>query len=192
MFQLALYSSFFGTIVEGPITRYGDIFESLFAGEPITADSFMMGAQRITWGLFQKLVIADHLDVVVKNIFTDHYESGSLAFLGAVLCTIQLYMDFAGTIDIVIGSAQMIHVQVAENFRQPFFAKNASDFWRRWHITLGTFLRDYIFYPISLSKSIQRMTKRLKAHNHKHLARYAGPMIALFFVWLTNGIWHDH
>lgn len=190
VFQLALYSSFFGTIVEGPITRYGDIFESLFAGEPITADSFMMGAQRITWGLFQKIVIADHLDAVVKSIFTYHYESGALAFLGAVLCTIQLYMDFAGTIDIVIGSAQMIHVQVAENFRQPFFAKNASDFWRRWHITLGTFLRDYIFYPISLSKPIQRMTKRLKAHNHKHLARYAGPMIALFFVWLTNGIWH--
>lgn len=190
VFKLALYSSFFGTIVEGPITRYSDIAESLYAGESITADSFMIGAQRITWGLFQKIVIADHMDAVVKSIFTYHYTSGALAVLGAVLCTIQLYMDFAGTIDIVIGSAEIIHVKVAENFRQPFFAKNASDFWRRWHITLGTFLRDYIFYPISLSKPVQRMTKRFKAHHHKKLARYSGPAIALFFVWLTNGIWH--
>lgn len=190
IFKLALYSSFFVTILEGPITRYGEIEEDLTAGYDITPDHFIQGIERMTWGVFQKVVIADHLNVAVKVLFRSYTGYGSLCLLAAILCTIQLYMDFAGTIDIAIGTAKVFNITVAENFRQPFFAKNASDFWHRWHITLGTFLRDYVFYPISLSKPIQHMTQKLRKSHHRLLARYLGPSIALLAVWLANGFWH--
>jgi D-alanyl-lipoteichoic acid acyltransferase DltB (MBOAT superfamily) len=189
-FKLALYTSFFPTILEGPITRFGDMAENLFAGHAITAQNLSEGYERIAWGLFKKMVIADHLAPVVTTIFRDHTDNGGLCLAGAIFCTLQLYMDFAGTIDIAIGAGKIFNITIAENFRQPFFAKNAGDFWHRWHITLGTFFRDYIFYPISLSKPIQNMTKKLNKKGHKHAARYTGPAIAMLFVWLANGFWH--
>ena len=141
-------------------------------------------------GLFEKVVIADHLANGVSYLFKQTYLPGSLSLLAAVLCTMQMYMDFAGTIDIAIGSAHIFGIDLPENFRQPFFAKNASDFWRRWHITLGTFFRDYIFYPVSLSKPVMKITKWTKKHLGKKCAKFIGPSIALLFVWLANGIWH--
>ena len=189
-FKFALYTSFFPTILEGPITRFGDMAENLFAGHSITAQNLAEGYERIIWGLFKKMVIADHMAPVVTTIFRDHSDNGGLCLTGAIFCTIQLYMDFAGTIDIAIGAGKIFGITIAENFRQPFFAKNAGDFWHRWHITLGTFFRDYIFYPVSLSKPIQNMTKHLTKKGHKMLARYLGPAIALLFVWLANGFWH--
>ena len=105
------------------------------------------------------------------------------------MCTIQLYMDFCGSIDIGIGTAKIFGVTLPENFRQPFFAKNAGDFWHRWHITLGTFFRDYIFYPVSLSKPVQKLTKKVGSKS-RLLQRYLGPAIALLMVWLANGFWH--
>ena len=189
LMQVALYLSFFPTIMEGPITRFNEVGEDLIAGEKLNGRNVTMGYERILWGLFKKLCIADHLGPAVNYLF-DHWDgSGVLALLGAVLCTIQLYMDFAGTIDIAIGSAEIFNVTLPENFRQPFFAKNAGDFWHRWHITLGTFFRDYIFYPVSLSKPVQKLTKKCNGISKK-LGRYIGPSIALLLVWLANGFWH--
>ena len=189
-FKLALYTSFFPTILEGPITRFNEISSDLFAGYSITPENLAQGYERIIWGLFKKMVIADHLAPVVTTLFRDHTDNGGLCLTGAIFCTVQLYMDFAGTIDIGIGAGKIFGITIAENFRQPFFAKNAGDFWRRWHITLGTFFRDYIFYPVSLSKPVQNMTKKLNQKGHKLLARYTGPAIALLLVWLANGFWH--
>ena len=135
-------------------------------------------------------IIADHLSGVVNTLFANYKTSGALSLLAAVLCTIQLYMDFKGTIDIALGVGKIFGITIAENFRQPFFAKNAGDFWRRWHITLGAFLRDYVFYPVSLSKPIQKLTKWCKNHLGNMVARYVGPLIALFCVWICNGFWH--
>ena len=188
--KLALYMSFFPTIMEGPITRFGDVADDLAAGHDITLENLSLGFQRILIGLFKKMVIADHLAAGVSVIFQSYTDNGVLCLLGAVLCTMQLYMDFAGTIDIAIGSGKIFGVTLTENFRQPFFAKNASEFWRRWHITLGAFLRDYVFYPVSLSKPVQSITKWAKKHLGKVPARYIGPLIALLCVWLCNGLWH--
>jgi alginate O-acetyltransferase complex protein AlgI len=188
--KLALYMSFFPTIVEGPITRFSDMSEQLVSGSPVTAQSLQEGFERILWGMFKKVIIADHLVHAVDSIFSDYTTYGALAFLGAVLCTLQLYADFSGTIDIAIGTGKLFHIQIAENFRQPFFAKNAGDFWRRWHITLGTFFRDYIFYPVSLSKPMMNLSKWFKKRKLKWCAKYTGPLIALLLVWLANGFWH--
>ena len=189
-FDLSLYNSFFLTIMEGPITRFNEMIVQMKEGNPISPKNFVFGVERMIWGLFQKLIIADRLNGVVNTLFTSYQSSGALCLLAAVLCTIQLYMDFKGTIDIALGIGKIFGIEIAENFRQPFFAKNASDFWRRWHITLGAFLRDYVFYPVSLSKPTQKLTKWCKNHLGKTIAKYIGPTIALFSVWMCNGLWH--
>lgn len=190
IYKLALYMSFFPAIMQGPITAYGDVGEDLCAGHDVTYNNLAVGFERILLGLFKKVMIADHLAPAVKVLFLHYTNDGAMSLLAAVLCTLQLYMDFAGTIDIAIGSGRIFGVTLTENFRQPFFAKNASEFWRRWHITLGVFLRTYIFYPVSLSKPVQKITKWAKNHLGKRAARFIGPLIALFCVWICNGLWH--
>ena len=181
---------FFPYLIEGPITRYGDIKNTLFSGIPVNYENLTRGYQRILLGLFKKVLIADHLAPAVDAVYKWDEKAGSIALFGAIIFTVQEYMDFAGSIDIVIGAAQVFGVRLQENFRQPFFAKNASDFWHRWHITLGTFFRDYIFYPVSVSKNIMKLTKKMKNRFGMEVSRLTAPSIAIFCVWITNGIWH--
>ena len=118
--------------MEGPICRYSEIAYPLYQGEDLSYRNITFGAQRILYGLMKKMVIADRLNIIVKTIF-DHYASydGGIILLGAILYTIQLYMDFSGVMDIVIGSGEMFGIRLPENFRQPFFSKNISEFWMR-------------------------------------------------------------
>ena len=191
--RVALFMSFFPIIMEGPICRYADTAYDLYAGKRLQFKNLTFGAQRIAFGAFKKMVIADRLNIIVTTIFKDYeafdYDGGLIA-LGAILYTLELYMEFSGTIDVVIGSGEMFGVRIPENFRQPFFSKSISEFWQRWHITLGTWFRDYIFYPVTMSKPMKKMTKSCR----KKLGRHYGPLpasiIAFFCVWLCNGLWH--
>ncbi len=188
--NVALYMGFFPKLIEGPITRFSDVSDTLFSGLPVSYENLTRGYQRILLGLFKKLLIADHLAPAVDIVYKWEEKAGSVALFAAVIFTIQEYMDFAGSIDIVIGAARIFGVDLKENFRQPFFAKNASDFWHRWHITLGTFFRDYIFYPVSVNKSIMKLTKKVKDRFGAEAGRLTAPSVAIFCVWITNGIWH--
>ena len=188
--DFAVYASFFPTLIQGPITRFTEIKDSILACNPITYQNLKFGSQRILFGLMKKMIIADRLDPAVSKIFSSYTQDGLFSLIGAVLCTIQLYMDFSGIVDICLGSAEIFGIKLPENFRQPFFAENASDFWRRWHITLGTFLRDYVFYPISLAKPIHHLSKFFAKHFGKAAGKFIGPFIALFAVWFLNGLWH--
>ena len=188
--DFAVYASFFPTLIQGPITRFNEIKDSILTCNPITYQNLKFGSQRILFGLMKKMIIADRLDPAVSKIFTSYTQDGLFSLIGAVLCTIQLYMDFSGIVDICLGSAEIFGIKLPENFRQPFFAENASDFWRRWHITLGTFLRDYVFYPISLAKPIHHLSKFFTKHFGKAAGKFIGPFIALFAVWFLNGLWH--
>ena len=189
--RLMLYLSFFPSIMEGPISRYKDTATKLYSGAPISYRNLTNGYQRILFGMLKKMVVADRLNIIVKNIFSNYPSlGGAIILAGAIFYTIQLYMDFSGTIDIVIGSAEIFDVKLPENFKQPFFSKNISEFWTRWHISLGAFLRDYIFYPLSLSKPLKKLT----AWGRKRFGNYFGPLLsgalALLVVWLLNGLWH--
>lgn len=189
--RLALFMSFFPIIMEGPICRYSDIAESLYAGESLKYKNITFGAQRIIWGVFKNLIIADRLNAFVKNVFDSNKEYGGIVIiLGAVFYTLQLYMNFSGTIDITIGVGEMFGVKIPENFRQPFFSKTASEFWQRWHITLGTWFKDYIFYPLSLTKWVKNIGKKTRKKYGKNVGKIITSAIALFAVWLCNGIWH--
>ena len=99
-------------------------------------------------------------------------------------------MEFSGGMDIIIGSGQIFGINLPENFRQPFASKNASEFWRRWHITLGTFFKDYIFYPVSLAKPVKNFAKKVKKVFGRNVSKFVAPTIALFCVWICNGLWH--
>ena len=184
--KLMLYLVFFPTVVQGPIAR----FQEIECGNDITASNLRIGFERIVWGLFQKLVIADHLAMPVNLLFDKIPKNGFVSLMAAVLCTIQLYMDFKGCTDIAIGAAYIFGITLPENFRQPFSAKNAGDFWRRWHMTLGRFFRDYIFYPVSLSRPVMKLSLRLSKDAGKKAGKYSSAVIALLCVWLANGLWH--
>ena len=189
--KLTLFLSFFPQIMEGPIARYSDTAEDLYEGAKATYKSFCFGYQRILLGLFKKLLIANRLNILVKIIFNEYMNYSSLSvILGVIGYTVMLYMEFSGTMDIVIGSGEIFGVKIPENFRQPFFSKNISEFWTRWHISLGLWFKDYIFYPVSLSKSMRKLTAKARKKLGNHFGPLISGTIALFTVWFLNGLWH--
>ncbi len=190
-FKLLLFLSFFPTIIEGPITPYAQVQESLFAGTSLDPDQVIQGYARIAWGAFKKLVIADRLYPAVMELYNMTYDPHGVAVVAAaVLFTLMEYMEFSGCIDMAIGSARVFGIVLPENFRQPFFAKNAAEFWRRWHISLGVWFKTYIFYPVSTGKLVRHWSSFSKDKMSRHLSRLGVSAIALLPVWLANGLWH--
>ena len=190
--RLFLFLSYFPQIMEGPICRYSDSAKALWEGRPITWKNLRLGSQRILFGLFKKIVIADRLNPVIYLLFWkyDEITDGGLALLAMVMYTIQLYMEFSGTMDVVLGTSEIIGVSLPENFRQPFFSRTISEFWTRWHITLGTWFRDYLFYPLSLAKPLKKLTQKARKSLGNHYGPLVAGTIALFAVWFCNGLWH--
>jgi len=189
--RLALYMSFFPQLMEGPICRYEQTAMVLFEGKNIDFQNARFGYQRILYGLIKKMVVADRLNILIATIFKDYnLYNGGMQIEGLLVDKDISLSDLKGTIDVVIGSGQVFGITLPENFRQPFFSKSISDFWSRWHITLGTWFKDYIYYPMSLSKPLKNLTKSLR----KRIGHYYGPLcsgtVALFCVWFCNGIWH--
>lgn len=189
--KLALFLGFFPQIMEGPISMYGQTGEALWKGEDLKGEDLSAGSSRILWGLFKKMIVADRLYVLVKAVF-EHYQdySGSIVVFAAIAYTLQLYMEFSGCMDIVIGSGRLFGVRLPENFCRPFASRNAAEFWRRWHITLGAWLKTYVFYPVSVSRMVKKWNRFGKKHLGKYLTRLGATAMCLFPVWLCNGLWH--
>ena len=182
---------FFPTITEGPICRFGQLSETLFAARRISYEEFCFAVQRILFGLFQKVVLADQLGNLIREIFGNYGKyNGAAVAGGIILYTVQIYMDFCGCIHIAAGSAELFGIRLPENFRQPFFSQNVDEFWRRWHITLGAWLRDYVFYPVSLSRPLMELSKKLQGRIDPYYAALIPTSLSLFAVWFSNGLWH--
>ena len=189
--KLMLFFGFFPLVMEGPISSYESVSKSLFSGQKLNFENLKDGFLRIVWGLMKKMVVADRLYVLVDKVFSNYQDySGVIIILAAVCYTIQLYMEFSGCMDIVIGSGKLFGVELPENFKQPFFSKNAGEFWRRWHISLGTWFRTYIFYPVSVSKLVKKWNKFGNKKVGKNVTRIVTSAFTLFPVWLCNGLWH--
>ncbi len=189
--RLALYMSFFPQLMEGPICRYSETAPQLWEAPPLQWNNFVFGVQRILWGLMKKMVVADRLNLFIQNVFSEHQNYDGFTVAAAAICyTIQLYMDFSGMMDLALGSGQIFGIFLPENFRQPFFSKTISEFWKRWHITLGTWFRDYIFYPLSLSGPLKKLALRGRKKMGGHYGVLPASATALFSVWLCNGLWH--
>ena len=189
--KFALFVSFFPQLVQGPISRYADLSQTLYEEHRFNWKTVSFGLERILWGFFKKLVIADRILVPVKAIIadTDAY-SGFYVFAGAMFYALELYCDFTGGIDITIGVAETMGIKVTENFIRPYFSKNIKEYWNRWHITMGTWFTDYIFYPISASQFMMKLSKKSRARLGNNLGKRVPVYLSSFIVWFTTGIWH--
>ena len=174
--KFAAFSTFFPLILQGPISRYDQLAHQLFSTEKKTDiyENLTFGAQLILWGFFQKLVIADRAAILVNHVFANYAESSGLLILGSILLyTQQINTDFSGCVDICRGAAQMLGIEVIDNFRRPYFSRSIQEFWKRWHISLSGWFRDYLYIPLG--------------GNRKGTVR---KYINLVIVFLVSGLWH--
>lgn len=189
--KFALYVSFFPQLLQGPISRYNDLSQTMFQEHRLDKENVCFGIQRIMWGFFKKLVIGDRIAILVLAIFNNPSEFQGIYVLVGILCYgIQLYGDFSGGIDITIGVAQLFGITVKENFRRPYFSKSLQEFWKRWHISMGSWFSDYLFYPLSLSPTIVKITSTCRKKFGNKLGKRVPVYIATILVWLATGIWH--
>ncbi|MDO4566083.1 MAG: MBOAT family O-acyltransferase [Oscillospiraceae bacterium] len=191
IFKYALFVSFFPQLVQGPISRFKDISPSLFEGRPFEFERTASALWRIIWGFFKKLVVADRLMPAVRalsaepEIYTGIYFAVLMLFY-----MITLFADFTGGIDIALGVSELFGVETAENFDRPYLAASISEFWRRWHITMGTWFRDYVFYPLSASRFMGGITKKLSRSFSPRTVSSINVSAVTLLVWFLTGLWH--
>lgn len=190
--KYALFVGFFGHIVEGPFSRYDRLSPTLFAGGRFDYDRLLEGLRRMLWGVFKKTVIADPVGIAVSTVIGSGGEgfSGAAVLFAAVLYGVQIYADFSGYMDIVCGLCRVMGVQLEENFRRPYFSGSVEEFWKRWHITLGAWFRDYLFYPVSMGKTAQRLGRSMRSRFGAEAGKLVPGYFALIFVWTATGLWH--
>lgn len=189
--KTALYLSFMLTVVEGPVARFDQLGTQLIAGNKFDYNSFVKGVWRVFWGIFKKIVVADRAAIFVNAVYNNpENHGGTIIVIATLFYTLQLYCEFSGIMDVVCGLGEMMGIKMPENFNRPFFAKSINEFWQRWHISLGGWLRDYIFYPVSLSKPFMSLTKSARKKFNPYYANLIPTAVALFFVWFSNGFWH--
>ncbi len=189
--KFALFISFFPQIVQGPIGRFNDLAEQLYRPNNFSYERVKFGVQLMLWGAFKKLVIADRAKVVVDTVFGyPETFGGTYVAVAALVYCIQLYGDFSGGIDIATGAAQVLGIQLEKNFERPYLATSIPDFWRRWHITLGAWFRDYVFYPLSLSKFFTKVGKKGRKLFGNYIGKLLPVLIPQFIIFFLIGIWH--
>lgn len=172
--RYALYVAWIPHLLMGPIERYDAMLPQLSARHPINWDTLSAGCARALLGLFKKYVIAARVGVIVSAISTDTAQySGAFALAAMLLYSVQLYCDFSGGMDLVLGVSRMVGITMSENFDTPYFSQSVQEFWRRWHITLGSWLRDYVYIPLGGSRkgSFRKICNTL-------------------VTFLVSGLWH--
>lgn len=187
-FKFALFVSFFPQLVQGPISKFSQLAPTMYAPHDFDGKTVSFGLQRMLWGYFKKMVIADRIAVAIGALKGEEYTGVAFLVL-SVFYAVQIYGDFTGGIDIAVGLSQALGITLPENFIRPFFSKNIAEYWRRWHISLGVWMKDYIFYPLSVCQPMLNLSKaaRKKWSNFgKRLPVY----IASVATWLVTGIWH--
>lgn len=189
--KFGLFVSWFPQIIQGPISRYDQLAEQLYEPHSFQYERVKFGIQLMMWGWFKKLVIADRVAVFVNQVFDRYTEyTGFYAILGVIGYTIQIYGDFSGGMDIARGVSQIFGIDLTLNFKRPYFATSIPEFWRRWHITLGAWCRDYIFYPISLSKFFGKLGKNSRKLLGDRIGKQVPVIFAQLITFFVIGVWH--
>ena len=188
-FRHALFLSYFPQIMQGPIGNYGRLSPQFFLDHPFNYQNVVFGSQRLAWGFFKKVMIANTIAVRINPVWTNVNDYPGFICWGTILFlySVQLYADFSGYMDIACGCSQMLGIKLDENFNCPYYSRSVSEFWRRWHITLSTWFKNYLFYPILRSGW---NTKLRKTFANKYLASTVPTLFALAIVWVTTGLWH--
>ena len=174
LLRYALFVSFFPQLVAGPIERTKNLLNQLECNEDFNYKNVKDGLLLMLWGFFEKIVIADKAAVLVDNVYNSYAEQeGAVLLVATIIFAFQIYCDFGGYSHIAIGAAKVLNVNLMDNFRQPYFALNIKDFWNRWHISLSTWFRDYLYIPLGGNRC-----SRLRKHCN------------LFITFFVSGLWH--
>lgn len=174
LINYSLFVSFFPLLVAGPIERATHLLPQIIRKREFNYEQAVDGMRQILWGLFKKIVIADGCATYVNTVFNSyHTQSGSTLLLAAILFAFQIYGDFSGYSDIAIGTAKLFGIELLRNFAYPYFSRDIAEFWRRWHISLTTWFRDYLYIPIGGSRKGKWKTVR-----------------NTFIIFLVSGFWH--
>ena len=189
--KFALFVSFFPQLIQGPIARHDQLAHQLLEPRRFDVQNIYRGSLLILWGFFKKKVIADRALPLVSAVFDSHDPYGGAVIVIAVLFySLQQYCDFSGGIDLVTGIAELFGVRLAPNFKRPYFSISLGDFWRRWHISLGAWMRDYVFYPFALTKPVSNLSKAAKKRFGADFARALPAALGNIVVFLLVGVWH--
>jgi alginate O-acetyltransferase complex protein AlgI len=182
----ALYVSFFPQILAGPIDRAVNFIPELKKNVNFDVERILEGFRLVVWGVFKKMVIADRLAIFVNEVFKSPEQQGINLLFAAYFYAFQIYCDFSGYSDIAIGIARILGFKSMDNFDFPYFSKSLTQFWNKWHISLSTWLRDYLFLPIAYA--VMRPIKTPKKYNVK--AETWGYVIGMFVTMFLGGLWH--
>ena len=187
-----LFVSFFPQLIQGPIGRFDQLRPQLMGEHRASWEGCKRSMLLIAFGLMKKFAIANVLSPAIAVLLDDNVRTipGSAVVFAILMYSFQQYADFSGGIDIVTGAAGLFGIDLAPNFRQPYFSISLGDFWRRWHISLGAWMRDYVFYPFALLKPVQKFGKRISKRFGKHLGVVLPASIANILVFFLVGIWH--
>lgn len=189
-FNVALYISLFPQLIAGPIVRYETVAQEIQTRRENLAD-FVRGSRRFTVGLAKKMILSNSVALLADQAFgyADASQlSAAMAWLGVLAYAFQIYFDFGGYSDMAIGLGLMFGFHFDENFNYPYISRTVSEFWQRWHISLSSWFRDYLFYPVS--RKAVPLGRRVKQRWGKTAGRLTPSVIALAVVWLSTGIWH--
>ncbi len=195
--KFALYMTYFPQMLQGPIPRFDFMGTQFDSEKKFEWQSFSDGLRLILWGAFKMLVIANSvapLSDIVKNFGTSSSSmttiGGAQIWLSMIAWGVNLYTSFSGGIDIAEGVSECLGIRMAENFRRPYFATDLTDYWNRWHISLSEWLKDYVFYPLALSKRFSRFSKFLKTKFGKFIAKTVPVGLLSLLLFTLVGIWH--
>lgn len=186
-----LFLLFFPQVTAGPISRFDSFRKQISSLRRPGGKQVVFGMERMLWGYFKKLVIADRLGPAVSVITGSPESYKGLWFpAGMVICTVWLFADFSGAMDIVIGAAEVFGICLPENFDRPFSSKSLAELWRRWHMTLMQWFKEYIFFPVSTSGFCKNLSAGVKERFGKKAASRVPVYVATLLVWFVTGIWH--
>ena len=190
-FKYFLYISYFPHVLQGPIDKYKDLSEEFFKPKSFNYEESIEGLSRVFVGLIKKMVVADKIAPICTMVIQNPYEYFGINILFfIILYAIELYADFSGYMDIAIGTSKILGIKIAENFESPYFSKSIAEYWRRWHISLGAWFRDYVYYPLLRSKKADRIRKYFKDENNKYMSNTFPTVFALAILWILIGFWH--
>lgn len=189
--KVFLFLAYFPSVTQGPFTRYQQMKEQFEREHVFQYDRMLRGIQRFVWGAFKKLVIADRLGIFVDRVYGVEVNSvpGSILICATVLYMLQLYADFSGYIDMAAGVSESLDITLPDNFRRPYFAGSVAEFWRRWHISLGNWFKDYVMFSFVMSGTGRKIGKACK-NKWNGLGRQVAPVIGTMLVWFFTGVWH--
>lgn len=189
--KTALFVSFFPQIIQGPIGRYSDLEQDLYREHTFSFAEAKNGFVLMLWGFFKKIVISENLSLLFNPVYGEYSDyDGFQVIVATLLYGFLIYADFSGYMDIVSGASQILGIKIAKNFERPYFSKSIEEFWRRWHMSLGLWFKDYLFYPMSVSKASSSITKKMKKHGFKKFGKILPVYIFLIVVWFCTGLWH--